>query len=324
MWKSDGGFVMEMDIYEASAYYEFVACSGRDGVAFPRRLLIIDTDKYSVCFCECLEKGNYNKICEYVLPNKNDCITDMNNSLPQQIKGKDIFGVLDGRLDTFNGIMENYYRSEGQMDTSFKELIGAEIKCSDMENVFKTSEDKLNMLFSSLEGLWEQAGFEEENTNIMLIGKCADLFPIRYFVKAFFSFDPFLADERYVNDAYSDKPSQVYEIGKRLLEEKRRKEEEAFVCVYDNISGKKVKQKLLLHSEENGEIEYFGPIFVSAKDGLEFDVNSEKRNIALPYTVEPLDCDVVDVGLKMKKDVVVIIIRRFDYPTRIYEVPMSQ
>lgn len=316
---------MEMDIYEASAYYEFTTCSGRDGVVFPRRLLIIDTDKYSVCFCECLEKGNYNKICEYVLPSENDCVTDMNNALSKQIRENDIFGVLDGRVDTFNGIMENYYRSEGQMDTSFKELIGAEIKCSDMEIVFKTPEDRINTLFSSLEGLWEQSGFDEENTNIMLIGKCADLFPIRYFVKAFFSFDPFLTDERYVNDTYSDKPSQVCEIGKRLLEEKRKKEKDVFVCVYDNISGKKVKQKLLLHNEEEaGEIEYFGPIFVSVKDGLEFDVNNKKRNIALPYSVEPMDCDVVDVGLKIKKGAVVISIRRFDYPTRIYEVPMSR
>lgn len=316
---------MEMDIYEASAYYEFTACSGRDGVVFPRRLLIIDTDKYSVCFCECLEKGNYNKICEYVLPSENDCVTDMNNALSKQIRENDIFGVLDGRVDTFNGIMENYYRSEGQMDTSLKELIGAEIKCSDMEIVFKTPEDRINTLFSSLEGLWEQSGFDEENTNIMLIGKCADLFPIRYFVKAFFSFDPFMTDERYVNDTYSDKPSQVCEIGKRLLEEKRKKEKDVFVCVYDNISGKKVKQKLLLHNEEEvGEIEYFGPIFVSVKDGLEFDVNNKKRNIALPYSVEPMDCDVVDVGLKIKKGAVVISIRRFDYPTRIYEVPMSR
>lgn len=316
---------MEIDIYEASAYYEFHICSGREGVVFPRRLLIIDTDKYSVCFCECLEKGNYNKICEYVLPSENDCITDMNNALSKQISENDIFGVLDGRVDTFNGIMQSYYRSEGLMDTSFKELIGAEIKCSDMEIVFKTPEDRLNTLFSSLEGLWKQSGFDEENTNIMLIGKCADLFPIRYFVKAFFSFDPFLTDERYVNDTYSDKPSQVYEIGKRLIEEKRKKEEDVFVCVYDNISGKKVKQKLLLHNEEEtGEIEYFGPIFVSAKDGLEFDVNDEKRNIALPYAVEPMDCDVVDVGLKIKKNAIAIVIRRFDYPTRIYEMPMSQ
>ena len=323
MWKFDGGFIVKMDIYEASAYYEFASCSGRDGVVFPRRLLIIDIDKYSVCFCECLENGNYNKICEYVLPDKNDCITDMNNSLPPQIEGKDIFGVLGERLDAFNSIMENYYRSEGQMDTSLKGLIGAEMKCSDMASIFKTPEDRLNMLFSDLEKFWEKSGFEEENTNIMLIGKCADLFPIRYLVKAFFSFDPFLMDERYVNDTYSDKPSQICEIGKRRLEEKRKKD--VFVCVYDNISGKKVKQKLLLHNEEEtGKIEYFGPVFVSAKDGLEFEVNNEKRNIALPYSVEPLDCDVVDVGLKIKKGAAVISIRRFDYPTRIYDVPMSK
>ena len=60
------------------------------------------------------------------------------------------------------------------------------------------------------------------------------------------------------------------------------------------------------------------------KDGLEFDVNNEKRNIGLPYSVEPLDCDVIDVGLKIKKGAAVISIRRFDYPTRIYEVSMSK
>ena len=316
---------MEMDIYEAAAYYDFAVCNARDGLVFPRRLFIIDTDKYSVIFCECSEKGSCKKICEYVLPDKNDCITDMNDALPQQIGEKDIFKVLEGHLGTFNSVMENYYRSEGQMDTSFKELIGTEIKCSDMESIFRTPEDRLNKLFSSLEESWEKAGFEEENTNIMLIGKCADLFPIRYFVKAFFSFDPFLADERYVNDTYSDKPSQICEIGQKMLEEKRKREEEVFVYVYDNISEKKVKQKLLLRNkEENEEIEYFGPVFVSVKDGLEFEVNTEKKKIALPYSVEPLDCDVVDVGLQMKKDVIAIIIRRFDHPTRIYEVPMNQ
>lgn len=316
---------MKIDIFEASAFYEFATCSGKEGVVFPRRLFIIDTDKYSACFCECLENGNYNKVHEYFLPDNNDCKKDMNKSLPWQMKGKDIFGVLDGCLDTFNSIMENYYRSEGLMDTSLKELIGAEIKCSDMENVFRTPKDRLNILFSSLDELWEQFGFEEENTNIMLIGKCADLFPIRFFVKEFFSFDPFLADDRYVNDTYSDKPSQICEIGRRLLEEKRKIDEAVFVCVYDNISGKKVKQKLLLcNEEESEETEYLGPIFVSVKDGLEFDVNNEKRNIALPYSIEPLDCDVVDVGLKMKKGAVVISIRRFDYPTRIYEVPISE
>lgn len=313
-----------MDIYEAAAYYEFVSCHGRDGVMFPRRLLIIDTDKYSLCFCECLEKGGFSKICEYVLPVKNDCIADMNSALPQQIREKDIFEVLDGHLDTFNSIMENYYRSERQMNTSFKELIGTEIKCSDMDIVFKTPENRLNTLFSSLDESWAKSEFEEENTNIMVVGKCSDLFPIRYFVKSYFSFDPFLADERYVNDAYGDRPSQIYEIGKKLLEEKRKKEEEVFVYVYDNESGKKIKQKLLLcDKEETGEIDYFGPVFVSVKDGLEFEVNSEKKKITLPYSVEPLDCDVVDVGFKMKNDVVIINIRRFNYPTRKYEVPMS-
>lgn len=316
---------MEMDTYEAAVFYDLSVCGDKKDITFPRRILIIDTDKYVACFCECTEDRNYNKVCEYFLPNGNDCIADMNRAFLQQTGKEDILEVLEGHLGTFNSVMENYYRSEGQMDTSFKELIGTEIKCSDMESIFRTPEDRLNKLFSSLEESWEKAGFEEENTNIMLIGKCADLFPIRYFVKVFFSFDPFLADERYVNDTYSDKPSQICEIGQKMLEEKRKREEEVFVYVYDNISEKKMKQKLLLRNkEENEEIEYFGPVFVSVKDGLEFEVNTEKKKISLPYSVEPLDCDVVDVGLQMKKDVIAIIIRRFDHPTRIYEVPMNQ
>ena len=316
---------MEKNIYEAAAFYDLSVCRNKKDIIFPRQVLIIDVDKYAVYFCEYSEKGICNKLCEFVLSDENDCITDLNNAMPQQIEKKDIFDVLGSHLDTFNSAMENYYRSEGQMDTLFKELIGADIKCSDMEIIFENSEDKFNKLLSSLEEYWEKSGFEEENTSIMLVGKCADFFPICYFVKSYFSFDPFLTDERYVNETYDDKPSQIYEIGKNLLEEKRKKEEEVFVYVYDNINGKRVKQRLLLcNREETEEIDYFGPVFVSVKDGLEFEVNSEKKSISLPYSVEPLDCDVVDVGLQMKKDAVIIVIRRFDHPTRLYEVPMSR
>lgn len=313
-----------MDIYEAAAYYDFIICTDRDSVSFPRRLLIIDTDKYSVGFCECLENGNYHKICEYVLPNGNNCLTDINKLFSQKIKEKDIFYIFEKHLDTFNKIMKNYYRSDGHMDTSFKESIGLEINCSDIEIIFKATEDRLNKLFSSLDEYWYNSGFKEEDTNIMMVGKCADLFPIRYFVKSYFSFDPFLADERYVNDIYSDKPSQIYEVGKKLFNEKRKRAEEIFVSVYDRIEGKSMKQKLSLsNNKETEEINYFGPIFVSVDEGLEFEVNSEKKTIILPYSVEPLDCDVVDVGLQIRNDIFIISIRRFYYPTKIYEIPIK-
>ncbi len=316
---------MEMDVYEAAAFYDYSLCRDKKDTIFPRRMLIVDVDKYASCFCECTEKGNFNKVCEYSLPDGNDCMADMNKAFLQQTGKDDLLDVLGNHLDTFNSTMENYYRSDGQMDGSFQGLIGTEMKCSDIENVFKTPEERLNKLFSSLEKSWETSGFEEESTKIMLIGKSADLFPIRYLVKSYFSFDAFLADERYVNDAYDEKPSRICEIGNNLLEEKRKKQEEVYICVYDNISGEKVKQKLLLSNEgEDGVVEYFGPVFVSTKEGLEFEVDEEKKNIALPYSVDPLNCDVVDVGLRRKKDVVVINIRRFDFPTRVYEVPMGQ
>ena len=77
-----------MDIYEAATYYDFITCAGRDGVVFPRKLLIVDTDKYSVYFCECSEKGICNKICEYILPEENDCISEMDKVLSQQTEKK--------------------------------------------------------------------------------------------------------------------------------------------------------------------------------------------------------------------------------------------
>ncbi len=316
---------METDKFEAAVFYDLSVCREKKKITFPRKLLIIDTDKYAACLCAYSENGNCEKAFEYAVPGGDDCIADVNNSLFQQMGKNDILEVLGGHTDSFNSAMENYYRSEGQMDTSFKGLTGSGIKCSDMEKIFKIPEERFNSLFSALEESWEKCGFEEENTYIMLIGKSADLFPVKYLVRSYFSFDPFLADERYVNDIYGDKTSQIYEKGKKLLEEKRKKEEEVYVCVYDNLSGTTVKQKLLLCDREgSGETEYFGPVFVSVKDGLEFEVNAEKKKIALPYSVETSDCDVVDIGLQTKKGAVVIVVRRVDNPEQIYEVPMSR
>ena len=312
---------MNTDKYLAVAYYDFSKNNENTDVNTYTDLLIVDVDLYSIGFCKHDNKGAVEKICEYSLPDAGECVKDINVGITQSLQHEvDIFDLLDDQVCEFNRLMKNYYRSEKMMNASFEELAGVSLDCAGFDDVFNVSRKKIDKLISSLNELWSSSGFDEAKTRIILFGKSSTLYPITYYIRSIFSFDPFLADDRFVNDSYSDRSDQIYEIGSKLYEESQRKMKEVFIYVYDGVGEQIVSQNLPIKEKRtDDDMEYFGPLFVSKGEELELENNSKKLKIPLHGMNEARDSCVIELGMRTVGEKLIACIRETEQPLNVYE-----
>lgn len=316
---------MAITPFEAASFYVYNRSINNTDVSFPLHLVVFNVDDYSVGFCTCMKDGDIKIVCSTTLPGNNLCIEDINGVFCKKVKNyKSINDCVIANIKNFNQRMRLYYQSERQMNVHFDDILGIDIDCTGFEDVFKTVESKLNQLFSFLDDLWEKSKFDESEARIIIVGKTAVFYPIEYYVKSYLTFDPFLADDRFTNDTYSDAEDLIISIGEQEYNKKKNQEREIYINFLNVRGFKTQKKKLVLDPGQSDaeEIEFFGPIFVSKDAQIEFEVNSKKRMVDIPYSVEPLDSDVIEVGVCLNDDKPVIRIRRYNHPAQIYDVPV--
>lgn len=313
---------MNISPFESIGLYEFNRKKKNNDITSDIEMVVFNVDNYSVGFCKSNQNGQIAILTSKILESKSSCIEDINAAFQNAVKKKiDIFEYISPHLDSFNEKMKIFYQSERQMNSEFKDIIELDFDCSRVEDMFSTSKKKIEELLNMSEELWEDTKFDEEKCEILIVGKAALLYPIKHYIKEFLTFDPFLPDDRFVSDTYSDGVDEIVNLG--MEEYKRKQEQELFITVF-GINNKRNKRKIPVSvlSENGGELEYSDPIFITVDDRLKFEINSKKINIDIPYSIAPLDCDLIEIGACMIDSKLSVRLRRYNHPTRIYDIPV--
>ena len=291
---------MNISPFEAIGYYEFNRRKKHNETISQFDMVIFQIDNYSVGFCKCDQDGQITIVASKSLESKSSCIDDIDTAFQNASKKQDGFlECMNPYLDSFNVKMKMFYQSERQMNPNFKNML------TDADN------------------LWSDTNFNEDECSIVIVGKAAMCYPIKHFIKEHFTFDPFLSDDRFVSDKYSDSADVIVNIGTEEYKKKKEQKQEIFIHIIgENQKQEKKKIPILDMVEENGNTKYMGPIFISMDEQLEFEVNSKKINVDIPYAINPLDCDLIEMGVCMIDSKPFVRIRRCNHSTKVYDIPI--
>lgn len=314
---------MKMSPFEAVSFYDFIN-RNRNGEVIPSLFYIVvfNVDDYSIGFCTCTKEGQVKTIDSRALSVKSSCMDDIHMIFCDTTKSKDsICDCVNSCLDGFNNKMWTYYQSERRMNPDFKDTLGIDLDCAGFDSVFNVARSRLGELLLELDDLWSKTKFNEDESRFIIVGKAALYYPIEHYIKEFLTFDPFLPDDRFVSDTYPDKADEIIDIGTREYSKKKESERNIYIkIVKGNNSDEKKKIPVLDTHEDGAKIEYLEPIFISADDQLEFELNLKKLHIDIPYSIAPLDYDIIGVGASISDNKLIIRLRRYNHPTRIYDI----
>ena len=261
---------MEISCFEAASYYDYHVMTKKQKAEMtaPWNVVVFHTDNYSVGFCVCLEDGTIKEVGTYRLEERSDCMQDILIHLSRkyaECSKEDLQHCFIEQMEHWNEKMQYYFRSEKQIDAIALKVGDVDIVCSELEEVFCVVKSKLDKLFEAMTNLWETSSFDEDNVRIILTGNTAVYYPIEYFIKEYMTFDPFLLDERFVNDMYEHKADQIIVIGEELYYKNNTPQYDIFLCVLEDNAIE--KKKLFVSVEENTEENlYYGPIFIAKYD----------------------------------------------------------
>lgn len=315
---------MAVSPFEAIGFYEFNRKRNREDIPSQFNMVIIYVDDYSVGFCSCNKEGRITIVESRSLDIKSSCMDDIDMAYRNTSKREDgMFDCVIPCLDSFNTKMKMYYRSERQMNSDFKELLDLNLGCAEFDKIFSFARSRLKELLTGIEDLWSNARFDESECSIIIVGKAAVFYPITHCIKEFFTFDPFLPDDRFVSDTYSDRADKIIDVGMKEYIRRKEQEREIYLnIIRENEAQEKKKIPLLDTSEAGAQMEYLEPIFISAEDQLEFEMNSQKVLVDIPYSMDSLEYDVIGVGAFIRDNKPIVRIRRYNHQTRIHDIPV--
>ena len=316
---------MALSPFEAAGFYEFNRCKENENGVPLLKLIIFNVDNYSVGFCTCTKDGQINTVHTVKLSEKIYCMDDINKAFMEVAKRKSsIDDCICPSIESFNKKMRMYYQSEKQLNSNFADALGLDLDCVGFEKIFGTALNRMGELLLMLNDLWPKTKFDESDSRFIIVGKAALYYPIEHCIKEFLTFDPFLPDDRFVSDTYPDRADMIISIGEQEYDKKRRSERVIYlILTKENNRSEKIQLSVSDEPhDDTAKIDYLEPIFVSADDQLELEVNSKKTLIDIPYSIAPLDCDVIGIGACMSGNNPIIRIRRYNHPDRIYDIPV--
>ena len=179
--------------YEAAALYH----SSRQKTGHPARYLVLDLDTGSAGACSCDKDGRASLTATWALPEETNLWTAWVGRI-QELLGADypfdVASELKRQLPEANRALRNYLTSERLLDSTALTFGERNLTCSQVETSFATVGAMLDTLLQQGEALVpEQA---RETMGIFPLGQAAHCFLVEHAIRAHFSADPFLPDDR--------------------------------------------------------------------------------------------------------------------------------
>lgn len=308
--------------YEAATFYD----SNRQQQTPPGAYLVLDLDNGSVGACSCEEGGSVKLTATWALPEETDLWMTWVNGVKALVSQEEhavIEKELERQLPEVNRVLSNYFTSDRLLDSAALTVSGQTLTCSQVEASFAPVKELLRTLCQQGEGL--VPGTEREEMRIFPLGQAAHCYLAEHTIRAFFSADPFLPDDRLVTDGFRQDSAQIIAQGTEYAKAKATVAHTVSLVLTRGTDGTTQELPLLTKGAPPTQVTpeaYIGPVYIAAGQPIVIQVDGVIRTVNLPYSVAPMDSDLIDLAAGGDGSGVTLSIRPSRTPTRVYGVQL--
>ena len=332
---------------KAIGYYEYTRKKKTDPSVSSFDILIFDADDYTAGYGTVDRNGRVSNVAGYsysatkskgVVEAEATFSSDVATAFHDQYQNRNGFcGLIDRSLEEFNRRMRLYYQSDKLMNPSLTDIFDQDhdCDCKMIDKLFDIPRSRIGDVLSGLinekKGNSKEIGekrtddtFDIDNCDIVIIGRAAMYYPVKYCIKEILSYDPLLSDKRFVSDAYEFRADEIAGIAAEEYE----KIKDNIILEFLDRTGKQVKIEIPLPPQETGNKDYngkyVGPVFISKGDKFKIEVNSQNDVMVIPDSIIKGDCDLIEIGAKFHNGMPILCIRRYEQPDRTYEISITE
>lgn len=319
---------MDISSFEAVAMYDYGTVRESSELSFPLHSVVYDLDHYAAGLCTCSEAGEVHLLgsCEtgeghtYL----DDFLTGLRKSLPGILEGE-FQQIVESWPEEMERKLRRFLRSEGQLDEMALKLGGTALSCSELKSALGAAEERVKTLLTASLELLEKNEVDEDAVRVILVGRGGENCLLTHLIRAEWSFDPFLSDPRFVNETYPDSPSRIAAAEESIRKQRAAFGQEITLHLFDR-EGEQSLVPLATRETPAAALDaahYLGPIFVAEGEPLRLETDGKIWEAVLPYSISPLDSDLIEAAVVRKGGETVLRIRRCIDPARVYDLPMA-
>ena len=309
--------------YEAATLYD----SSRRKTGHPTRYLVLDLDTGSAGACSCDKDGRACLTATWALPEKINLWTAWVECI-QALLGEDypfdVASELQRQLPESNRALHNYLTSDRLLDSTALTFGEQSLTCSQVETSFETVGATLDTLLQQGEALVPERA--RETMGIFPLGQAAHCFLVEHAICTHFSADPFLPDDRFVLDGFTQDSAQVIAQGMALAAANVVIGHTVTLVLTQAPDGKAAEIPLLTKGAPPTQVTpeaYVGPIYIANGQPIVLKVDDAPRTVKLPYAMALMDSDLIDLAAGGDGSGVTLSIRCSRMPTRVFAVQLT-
>lgn len=309
--------------YEAATLYD----SNRRKTGHPTRYLVLDLDTGSAGACSCDKDGRARLTATWALPEKINLWTAWVECI-QALLGEnypfDVASELQRQLPESNRALHNYLTSDRLLDSTALTFGERSLTCSQVEASFETVGATLDTLLQQGEALVPERA--RETMGIFPLGQAAHCFLVEHAICTHFSADPFLPDDRFVLDGFTQDSAQVIAQGMALAAANVVIGHTVTLVLTQAPDGKAAEIPLLTKGAPPTQVTpeaYVGPIYIANGQPIVLKVDDAPRTVKLPYAMALMDSDLIDLAAGGDGSGVTLSIRCSRMPTRVFAMQLT-
>lgn len=310
---------MGISKYEAAAFYDYKKFASEGDATY----IVIDLDDSSAGICEC--KGNDSVSLKNSFSNGNKnlletCIEYISNVLEDDYR-YDVRSEFEKQLADANNRIKDYLIFDRLMDAEMMKFSDRVIMCSEFEKMMNPIKEIIVRLSESINK--QMSGNSINDARFIVIGTAQNIYFVEYCLLECFSASPALPDPRFRNTLYKESVSNIVKLGRELYDNNRKIERSYYLTVFDRTLMAE-KNICMIQKGQNidqaRELEYIGPVFVNADDGISVKVDSERKKLSIPYSLAGEKNDLVELAIGIQNGEAVLFIRRVIMPKKVHRV----
>ncbi len=316
---------MAVTQFEAAVLYD---CENQLNTPREGTVVVLDVDALEVGICSCSATG------EVVLLDRTGSATDGAELKRQRSGGYTKSSVFNEEWKRQSGLineqLKKYFFSNGQMDLEAFQIPSMEIawSCSQLEEQFRGTKEALEQSFQMADDILTERKIDEDKLRFLIVGEEAGYYLFLHCIKSYYSFNPFMADNRFAEEG-------ICRNAEKLTEEWNRKQEQSMQIGHDirlNYFEWTENQTLIERSEILSEktqpmaafkeVRFSQPVFVEKGGRLSLSVDGNIQKMMLPFSGGSGIGDNVEVGVCAENQKLKLRIRKAREASDYYDVEL--
>ncbi|MBQ8862597.1 MAG: hypothetical protein IJ021_07655 [Clostridia bacterium] len=304
---------MELSRFEAAAYYCFLKSERK--TAF--KCLVLDTDDCSAGFCSCTEEGKPTLVRKFAQKKPHNLWKEIEELAAERFAAEAVAAETQAQLGHANAEVRKFLNSARIMNGTAFTFGGRAFSCAELESMLAPVKEALLALLSEVD---EAVPYEEtDSAKIILLGR-AQAYPfVEFYVREYFSADPLLPDERFVNSEFKDPAEKIADIGREAFEKESKVP--YFALVVSEGEGHTTRELAFNVAKDGSAKEFLGPVFVVNGDTFKVRSEGKTSELALPYRADP-NGECVELAVGKEGESFYLYIKRGKDHSRIYSAAL--